>query len=334
MQVSLVRSFASQNYTLPATLLLLLCALASVASGQFATVIDVPPDVAPQQIDSNTQLNLSDGGLLPSGFVSGRSDGSSSNIEINVSGGTWPTTASIFANAGTTLNIIDGSAGYVHLRNNAVLNFDGGQLNGLGALEDAVINMRGGTINGIVGLGNSCGPFVVENPCGNDNIPTLNLFEGTLLSGSAFLEFNASESITNVYGGVLGPRFRSNAGAEINMYGGILGEDVFFGQRSRLNLYGDDFAIDGINVDETLPLNTPLQIKTQGPSSTLTGVLADGSAISIDISIGRGIVDQMASLSIVRVPTIGAVPEPGTFGLLGIGAVLSTFLAGRKKIRS
>jgi hypothetical protein len=52
-----------------------------------ATVINVPPDSAPSSIGRSTPLNLGDGGVIGTVFQAGNSDGSSSNVEVNISGG-------------------------------------------------------------------------------------------------------------------------------------------------------------------------------------------------------------------------------------------------------
>ena len=63
--------------------------------GQFTTIINVPPDVAPGYIGSNTKINVFDGGSLPARFVAGPSDGSGISIQVNISGGSvgYATTA-------------------------------------------------------------------------------------------------------------------------------------------------------------------------------------------------------------------------------------------------
>ena len=53
-----------------------------------ATIINVPPEVAPASIGSDTQLNLFDTGSIQRIFNAGASDGSSTNVELNIYGGT------------------------------------------------------------------------------------------------------------------------------------------------------------------------------------------------------------------------------------------------------
>src|SRR5687767_7340826 len=73
---------------------------------QFSTVISVPPDVPPFAISSNTQLNVYDGGTIPSGFAVGAFNGSITNVEVNVFGGRLQ--EHFNALAGSTINIAGG----------------------------------------------------------------------------------------------------------------------------------------------------------------------------------------------------------------------------------
>jgi hypothetical protein len=78
-----VRLATSLLYALTAALLV---SPADVRA-QFTTVINVPPEVAPTSIGSDTQLNLGDGGEIGSNFDAGADDGSSTNVEVNIDGG-------------------------------------------------------------------------------------------------------------------------------------------------------------------------------------------------------------------------------------------------------
>lgn len=55
--------------------------------GEFTTIINVPPQEAPQSIDSNTQLNLFSTGELPPYFVAGNPFGTATSVEVNIHGG-------------------------------------------------------------------------------------------------------------------------------------------------------------------------------------------------------------------------------------------------------
>ena len=103
------------------------------ARAQFTTVIDVPAGTSlpPQSsIDSNTQLNLFDGGSIGAGFSAGASDGSSANIEVNVLGGV----------VGGGFNAYRGS----------VVNVSGGTIeSGLQAHDGSNVNIAGGTVKSL-----------------------------------------------------------------------------------------------------------------------------------------------------------------------------------------
>jgi hypothetical protein len=81
-------------------LALVVSAIATVVRGQFATVIDVPPAVAPASIGAGTQLNLADGGTLPSDF------NAETGSELNIAGGTVGQRLRTLA--GSTANITGG----------------------------------------------------------------------------------------------------------------------------------------------------------------------------------------------------------------------------------
>jgi len=84
----------------------LLCA---PVHAQFTTIIDIddPTDVAPASIGSNTQLNLSADGFIHD-FDAGAVDGSSTDVEVNISGGVLDG-FQFTANAGSTINISGGT---------------------------------------------------------------------------------------------------------------------------------------------------------------------------------------------------------------------------------
>ncbi len=84
---------------------LLLCC--STTRGDFSTIINVPPGAAPNSIGSDTQLNLFDLGNIPNDFTAGATDGSSTNVEVNIEGGTVGD--HFYAYAGSTVNVSGGN---------------------------------------------------------------------------------------------------------------------------------------------------------------------------------------------------------------------------------
>ena len=109
------------------------------AHAQFDTVINLPenPDSANPSgfsgnsigsssgISSNTQLNVSDGGTVGRRFNAG--DASSTNIEVNISGGVVGD--SFDANSGSTVNISGGFVDFFFNANSgSTVNISGGEV--------------------------------------------------------------------------------------------------------------------------------------------------------------------------------------------------------------
>jgi hypothetical protein len=114
------------------------------ARAQFTTVINVPPDVAPNSIGSNTQLNLFDGGSIGSSFDAGASNGSGVNIEVNVFGGSVGTGFAAFG--GSTVNISGGSVGTSFQALGTVNILNGVVGSGFRAWSGGLVNILGGSI--------------------------------------------------------------------------------------------------------------------------------------------------------------------------------------------
>ncbi len=196
------------------TILSVVCCLISTSSAQIYTnIINVPPDESPESIDSDTQLNLSGGGSLPVYFDAGSSDGTSTNVEVNIDGGT---VGAVFdAYAGSTINISGGaidpvftahqgsainlSGGVLGERSTAesgsVVNFTGGRIGyQFRALEGSQLNITGGEflLNGVPVLG-----LTSTGDSKSLNIPEGGILTGTLTDGSV-LVFDTSISAIEV----------------------------------------------------------------------------------------------------------------------------------------
>ena len=120
--------------------------LASTTGAQFTTVINVPPDVAPSSIDSDTQLNLFDGGTIGLLFDAGSASGASANIEVNIRGGK---VGDFFdANSGSTVNISGGLVATAFNANaGSTINISGGSVGGgFDADGGSTVNISGGAI--------------------------------------------------------------------------------------------------------------------------------------------------------------------------------------------
>jgi len=93
----------------PTTLFcLVLCSFYAIGPvyGQFTTIRDIPPepDIGDfEEIGSHTQLNLSAGGVIGFSFDAGAANGTSTHVEVNVSGGS---VGRFFdANSGSEVNL-------------------------------------------------------------------------------------------------------------------------------------------------------------------------------------------------------------------------------------
>lgn len=93
------------------------------AAQAFTTVINVPPDVAPSTIGSDTQLNLFDGGSISPFLYAGNHSEPNSNIEVNVAGGSVD---DIDAYSGSTINVSGGQLYHITADSSEV-NISGGQ---------------------------------------------------------------------------------------------------------------------------------------------------------------------------------------------------------------
>lgn len=148
---------------------------------QFGTIINVPPDVPPKSIDSNTQLNVLEGGDLPSTFQMpfqiGLEDGSSTNVELSVSGGTVGD--AVQANSGSELNISGGAIGsHLEVHSGASANIAGGTVgHAFRAMEGSNLTLSGGE-------------FLLNGNAVQDGLITLtdfDVFSGTFADGSPFI---------------------------------------------------------------------------------------------------------------------------------------------------
>jgi hypothetical protein len=278
---------------------------------QFTTIIDAPPQAVPASIGSDTQLNLFSGGVTPAVFAAGASNGTSTNVEVNVLGG------SVFSNSsaygGSTINLSSGAIGQVFTaHSNSVLNISGGTVGRLlraqsgsqvnlsgGSIGDdfesfsgSVVNVTGGSIEDdfrASGEVNLSGGFIRPSFVARSG-STLNVSGGLAHSLSA-----SGGSLVNIFGGSVGLSNGSDSltalsGSTVNISGGTIGDGADFrggsiGQISG-GVFGDNFIAGGVGGLVTLrggefllngvPIgNTAsLDLPTQW---TLSGVLENGT---------------------------------------------------------
>jgi len=128
-----------------AAALLVLC-LTAPASAQFTTVLNIPPNIAPNSIGSNTQLNLFNGGTIGNNFNAGASNGLSEDAEVNVFGGTIG--YGYDAYGGNVTNIFGGNFGEnLSVHAGGVANIAGGSIGPIAnAFNGSIVNISAGNI--------------------------------------------------------------------------------------------------------------------------------------------------------------------------------------------
>jgi hypothetical protein len=111
---------AATAFVVPATVL-----------AEFSTIIHAPPDPIPLSLQSSTQLNLSAGGVIPSGYVTGSANGSVVDVQVNVQGG----------EVGSGFRVLLGSS----------VNFSGGVVGNGFSTTGGVVELSGGDfrVNGV-----------------------------------------------------------------------------------------------------------------------------------------------------------------------------------------
>ncbi|MEQ9461360.1 MAG: hypothetical protein RIG82_10455 [Phycisphaeraceae bacterium] len=153
------------------------------ARAEFTTVIDVPPQ-SPNfntTAESDTQVNVSSGGVLRQGFSAGLENGSSSNVEVNISGGLVENI--LTANSGSVINISGGTIRDFFTANaGSVVNITGG------SFGDNVTARFGSTVNLYGGDFRLDGTPITALPFGV--LPGGSTLTGALTDGSVFI-FNS-----------------------------------------------------------------------------------------------------------------------------------------------
>ncbi len=286
-------------YVMAAALVLPSAAAASTDPANFATVINAPPTVIgdDESIGSDTQLNVSLGGEVGTGFAAGAQDGSSTNVEVNLSGGSLG--GSFNAYAGSTLNVSGGTIALDFTAHaGSTVNLAGGtQAIGFKALPGSDARLIGGEfrLNGTA----YTGPAVT--------LGERDYLTGTLLDGSPFL-FSPT---TNASGIAIDPVF------------GVAAESV-------------TDRLDAVSlVRQTLPAADPTPIVIDAPSDAVpkglragqTLTLRDGgeiaepfTAVGAALNITGGVVAAALEVADSELTISGGVFAPG-LGVYGDSAV-------------
>lgn len=324
---------------------------ATLQAQPFTTVLNIPPDPDigdNQSIGSDTQLNLADGGAIGTSFDAGSFLGTSTNIEVNIDGGT---VGDLFAAySGSTVHIEGGVVGAGFRAMGASVAVSGGSVGEGGefhVLNGSTLEVTGGTFDGTLSaLGSnvaiSSGDFRADDISltsgsftnSNTNIHG-GVFEGSL---------NFDGGVTNIFGGEFaGPSPTSvfMSSGELNIYGGSIPNGIFVSSFEEIaelnihggsiglvtvlvggsvNLFGTQFLVDSVDITDSLIPNTQFAITER--EGTLNALLADGSPLDINLS-SVGIFPALSSTV-----TITLVPEPNGMVIV-LGCLISLTCRGR-----
>ena len=244
--------------------------VAQSPSSNFGVVIDVPPvSIADNTvIGSNTQVNVTNGGTVGDQVEIGGRLVTTTNTELNVSGGVVGRFLQIYDNA--TLNVsggvIDGNGS---AESGSTVNISGGRLTGFDAEPGSSVNVSGGRIDGFFSANSqnvnvSGGDFVnfFAEPSGDVDI-----------SGGTFLNLTVRQgSVLNLSGGnISGSVNVAQGGATLNISGGSFPSSFSANTFApSVNIFGSDFLLNGNEI------SNPESVRVTA-SDLLTGTLADGS---------------------------------------------------------
>ena len=222
------------------------------AQSQFTTVINAPPTTIQQssRINSNTQVNVFDGGSVKNSVRLGR-DLTSTNIEFNVYGGTVGTQLEAFN--GAELNVFGGSIGNsLKAYRGSEINIYGGTVGaGLTANDGSIVNLSGGALDAVARAKNGSIINITGGSLGRGFIgefgSTVNIFDGTIgesfaasglvnISGGNFGRDFSSSDVANISGGTFGQNFQIRG--TVNMSGGAIEWVVNVNDRAELNMSG------------------------------------------------------------------------------------------------
>lgn len=270
---------------------------------QFETVINLPPDLQPMEIGSDTQLNIFEGGWLASihrsPFMAGLRDGSSDNVEVNISGGTVG--EGFQANGGSRIRISGGVVGSEFWANNG-----------------SRVAISGGSVGSFfranVGSHVTVSGGELEGPLYANSGSIVMMSDGTIRAGLYAL----GESVATVSGGRLQTALYVDSGSQLALSGGVVVGDFSAHPGSKVSLYGQEFLLSGTPIPGLTAPGDSLVLEARG-GQTLTGLFADRSPFEFVLNDSRAVQgDYFDDAAVLR---LTVVPEPAACALL-LGAWL------------
>jgi hypothetical protein len=234
---------------------------------QFTTVTNVPPNIgASKSIGSDTQVNLFTNGSIGNSFNAGDSNGSSTNIEVNIFGGTVGTDFDAYN--GSTINISGGTIGteFEAYSGSTVIITAGTIGNSFDALSGSTVFISGGTL----GTNNSLSSGSAVTISGG-TIERASSASNLTITGGTINGLSSSGTL-NIYSGRIGDFRRS--GGVANIYGGSFGH-YFDVEGGETTLHGGEFRLDGVPIDGLVMEGDLLQFNVPD-DAVLSGILSDG----------------------------------------------------------
>lgn len=315
--------------------------LSNSVRAEFETVIDSPATVFEEDgaIESNTQVNLYPGGVLPGDYTIGPTRKPGNNIEINLLGGSigteeqkfyrFSTTSWRVRTTNVTLNLVEGEVwgdidatvgalvtlsnanvnGSLDLTDGSLALISGGQiLEELSAKNGSVVRMSGGTIG--ASLNRSYGASAYDG--------SAFLMSGGTINGALVV----SDSYANITGGRIERALSVSSNGSLEISGGSTGPISVSGG-GKATLIGGEFQLDGNPIEG---LGSNAQSIDLPKYSILTGVLSDGTPIAVsntsilqgyfeDGKISLQLAPVVAPVAMSGAPTFNAPNDPIPFGL-------------------
>ncbi len=265
-----------------------------VPAQPYTTTYNVPPDTLPSQVGSDTLVNFLDGSIH--GLQAGATDGSSTNIQVNVLGGSIGRGFVINGGASVLVDGGDLSSG-AEVNDGGRVDLINGYVNDFRSHDGSTVHVDGGTVSSVYAYDGS----LVELASGV--IGTASLYPGSTLP---------------ITGGAIGPIRTEGAGADVQIFGDEFALD---GQPiTGLNTIGDSIQLDipdGSVLSGTLPDGRVILL-----SSNRNDIIAAGT-----LSLNKSQVPP------VGLATINAPADPVPGGLrsgqslnLGPGATAGDWL--------
>lgn len=253
-------------------------------------------------------------------------DGGVNNVDEPLLGGAAG--ARVFDGPGgatTTLNLLDGAvvngvevfdgslvnmfsgatvSADVNVRDDGTMNLFGGSLLNADVLDDARLNVSGGTFTG--NGGRAIGTF------GN---AALTITDVTLSGNPTFALLASGNSTIDVIGGAINGEVRANDDTVVDVLGGSGIDAVTATTRGTVTLFGSAFSLGALG---PVSLATPFVIGDDTYNGQLlSGVLADGSAISAEIFNGVSGSQIVLAAAPIPLPAAAWLLGPALVGLLG-----------------